>query len=243
MRLPTNRYHNGRKSVVEMKQLIIFDCDGVLVDSEIIAHQVGLELLSSVGYSISLEESIQKFTGISGKKTSQLILEQSGIHIPEDFFCTGCSGKIIEAFEKELKPLMLPVLSNNLLNSLQKCVASSSPRERVLRSLQITGQSHFFQEEHIFTSAQVRKGKPAPDLFLFAAQQMKYNPKDCLVIEDSLAGIQAARAAEMPVIAFLGGSHANYEWYKKSIQDQGVPISYHPLELMKMIQKFINEAE
>ena len=78
-----------------MKKLIIFDCDGVLVDSEIIAHQVGLELLSSVGYSITLEESIQKFTGLSGKKSSQLILQQSGIHIPEDFFSTVCSGKII----------------------------------------------------------------------------------------------------------------------------------------------------
>jgi HAD superfamily hydrolase (TIGR01509 family) len=222
-----------------MKKLIIFDCDGVLVDSEIIAHQVGLELLSSIGYSITLEESIQKFTGVSGKRTSQLILEQSGISIPEDFFSTVCTGKILEAFEKDLKPLMLAVLSNNLLKDVQKCVASSSPRERVLRSLQITGQSHFFQEEHIFTSAQVKNGKPAPDLFLFAATQMGYHPKNCIVIEDSVAGIQAAHAAEMSVIAFLGGTHANYEWYRKSIQNQGIPIASHPLELLQMMEMMI----
>jgi|GEM_PF-4694177 len=132
-----------------MNKLIIFDCDGVLVDSEIIAHQVGIEELASLGYSITLEESIQKFTGLSGKKTSQIILEQSGIHIPDNFFTMVYTNKILEAFQKGLQPLMLPVLSSDLLKNIPICVASSSPRDRVLMSLEVTGQREFFQEKHI----------------------------------------------------------------------------------------------
>jgi beta-phosphoglucomutase-like phosphatase (HAD superfamily) len=109
-------------------------------------------------------------------------------------------------------------------------------------SLRVTAQNHFFDDEHIFTSAQVKHAKPAPDLFLFAAERMGYKPEDCLVIEDSIAGIQAARAAQMLVIGFLGGSHANFDWYKERILNQRVPVIHHAHELLSIIPTFIQPA-
>jgi len=93
--------------------------------------------------------------------------------------------------------------------------------------------------EQVCTSAQVKNGKPAPDLFLFAANQMGYDPKDCIVIEDSVAGIKAAHAAKMHVIGFLGGSHAKFAWYKEWIQYQKVPLVHNSLELIAMIRELI----
>ena len=221
-----------------MTKLIIFDCDGVLVDSEIIANRIDAAMLTTLGYPISTEESIKRFTGMNAKTVRALVMQESGISLPENL--SELTGQLIlQALEEELLPLMLPVLEAPLFNTLTKCVASSSPRERVLKSLQITGQDHFFKDEHIFTSAQVKNGKPAPDLFLLAAEQMGYHPKDCLVIEDSIAGITAARAANMQVVGFLGGQHAKFEWYKARIQSQMVTVALHPLELLIAIAAFM----
>ncbi len=217
-----------------MKKLIIFDCDGVLVDSEIIASRVDSEILTNIGYLISPEECIEKFTGMNQKTIREIIKSESGIILPENF--SEISGlAIINAIEKELQSLMISILQHPLVSVLRKCVASSSPRERVLKSLNVTQQNNYFKDEHIFTSAQVKNGKPAPDLFLFAAEQMGYHPNDCLVIEDSVAGIQAARAASMEVIAFLGGSHAKFDWYKERIKNLDVLITHDPNELLHAI--------
>jgi len=140
------------------------------------------------------------------------IFEESGLDIPEDF----SEEARLQAFENELTSLMLSVLQAVRENKIERCVASNSLRKRVIRSLELTDQIQFFKLEHIFTAAQVQKGKPAPDLFLYAATQMGYAPENCLVIEDSIAGLQAAREAGMEVIAFLGGSHAGFENVLKS---------------------------
>src|SRR4029079_16546138 len=103
-----------------------------------------------------------------------------------------------------------------------------------------TNQHSYFKSEHVFTSSQVKKAKPAPDLFLFAAEQMGYDPKDCIVIEDSVAGIQAARAAGMSVIGFLGGTHAKFDWYKERIQSRKLPTANNHQELISIIQTFLN---
>jgi HAD superfamily hydrolase (TIGR01509 family) len=221
-----------------VNKLIIFDCDGVLVDSEIIANRIDAHMMTQFGYAISTEESIKKFTGMNSKSVREYILKESGIELPECL--SKLTGEaIVSALEKELQPLMLSVLSHDLLKSSAKCVASSSPKERIALSLRVTAQNHFFPDEHIFTSAQVKHGKPAPDLFLFAAEQMGYKPEDCLVIEDSIAGIHAARAAAIPVIGFLGGSHAQFDWYKKRILDQGVPVAHYEHEVLSFITNFI----
>lgn len=150
--------------------------------------------------------------------------------------------KIYDALERALQPLMTSILEHNIFTKTKKCVASSSSRERVIKSLNITKQKVFFKDEYIFTSEQVKNGKPAPDLFLFAADQMGYHPKDCLVIEDSIAGIQAAKAANMQVIGFLGASHTKFDWYSQRIIEQNVTITKNVNELIPLINKFSNEV-
>lgn len=220
-----------------MKKLIIFDCDGVLVDSEIIANRVDAEILTHLGYPLTAEDCIKRFTGMNDQSVKQSIFEESGLDLPEDF-----SEKArLQAFENELTPLMLPVLQAISKHKMERCVASNSLRKRVIRSLELTEQIQFFNQEHIFTAAQVQKGKPAPDLFLYAATQMGYAPKDCLVIEDSIAGIQAAQAADMDVIAFLGGGHTRFEWYKNRINVHNVPIAHNTKEIWELMNEKIKK--
>lgn len=214
-----------------MDQLVIFDCDGVLVDSEVIANRIDAQILTDYGYPISAEECIRKFTGMSAASLQQYIQKQTGLTLP-DSLEEASQKNILDAFEQELNPLIKPVLE---VLKTAKCIASSSSRDRVMRSLEITGQNHFFQSDQIFTAEQVQRGKPAPDLFLFAAEKMGYQPENCLVIEDSVAGIKAAKAANMDVIAFLGASHTVYDWYKDQIMDLQVKIAYSADDLIKFL--------
>lgn len=184
--------------------LVIFDCDGVLVDSEIIACRTDADYLTEIGFPTSIEEIITRYIGTSAQ-TMKADLERRFAHALPDDFSDRLRDRIIQAFEKELQA-MDGIAA--LLDALpcRTCVASSSITERIERALTLTGlRAHF--GAHIFSTTQVAHGKPAPDLFLFAAAQMETAPDDCLVIEDSLAGVQAAVAAGMPVIGFTGGSH------------------------------------
>ncbi|HXH55392.1 MAG TPA: HAD family hydrolase [Gammaproteobacteria bacterium] len=223
-----------------MKKLIIFDCDGVLVDSELIAHKVGLKALNKLGCQMTLEESIRRFTGLNNKSESQILYNEFGLTLSKEFYIDR-QHATLEAFESELKPLMELILNFLEKKAISRCVASSSPRERVLRSLVITEQNHFFEDSHIFTSSQVEKGKPAPDLFLFAAEKMGILPENCLVIEDSVAGIQAARSAQMSVIGFLGGNHTKFHWYQENIKNQNIPVAFHYYDLVTFIDNFIEK--
>lgn len=224
-----------------MKKLIIFDCDGVLVDSEIIGSRVYAEMLTNFGYPISTEESIKKFTGLDDQAARDIVFRETGIELPENL-SQQFREILLSVLEPELKPLMFNILNNQVFGDLKKCVASNSPREHVLNALMTTKQNHFFEDSHIFTSSQVKNGKPAPDLFLFAAKQMGVLPENCLVIEDSIAGIQAACSAEMRVVGFLGGSHAKFDWYQEKIKNQNIPVAFHHDGLMNFIDDFICEA-
>jgi HAD superfamily hydrolase (TIGR01509 family) len=219
-----------------MKNCIIFDCDGVLVDSEILAHQGDVETLLSMGYPITIEESIKRFTGVNDNSFRQIIFEEAGIVIPDDFF-ERRRKDLLKTFEADLKPLIETTLSFLSQKKINQCVASSSSRERVIRALELTGQHKFFSGSSIFTSQQVQRGKPAPDLFLFAADQMGYSHEECIVIEDSVPGINAAIAANMSVIGFLGGSHAQYDWYKNNIKSFNIPIAYNEQELLELLME------
>lgn len=222
-----------------MNKLIIFDCDGVLVDSETLAHQGDIETLSAMGYSITLEESIKRFTGINDNGFRQIIFDEAGIIVPDDFFHRR-KNDLIKAFELHLKPLIEVVLLALNERKIKRCVASSSSRERVTKALELTDQLNFFSTSSIFVSEQVQKGKPEPDLFLFAADKMGFLPKDCIVVEDSVSGIKAAIAAKMKVIGFLGGSHTQYDWYEQSIKSFKIPIAKDDTELLKLLKSFAN---
>lgn len=219
---------------MNMKKLVIFDCDGVLVDSEIISNRIDAEALTSMGYPITADESIRRFTGLNAKAVCQIILNESGIDIPLDYLIAQ-QPIVLKAFEAELVSLIKPVLEAIDKKKISRCVASSSQKNRVIRCLELTEQFMYFNDQSIFTSQQVSNGKPAPDLFLFAANQMGFNPEDCIVIEDSSAGIEAAISAGMDVIGFLGGGHAHHHWYQEKIHSYSVPIARNYNELLRVL--------
>jgi len=215
-----------------MKKLIIFDCDGVLVDTEYVASRIFSDMLASYGYNLSFEESIRQFTGVNAEDARQIIFKDSGILLPENYWDLEK-----EKFrESRFDPLLKPALE--LLEELKipRCIASNSPRSHVLDCLKFTEQSHFFDEEAIFNAEQVPKPKPAPDLFLFAAKEMGFAPEDCIVIEDSVAGTEAAIAAGMKVFVFLGGTHAKFDWYQSKFDSYDKPFLSSCEEMLHTIK-------
>jgi HAD superfamily hydrolase (TIGR01509 family) len=184
--------------------LVIFDCDGVLVDSEVIASRVLGECLVAAGFPLGLEEAIAIGVGTHSGTLAAAIEARFGRALP-DGFLIGMRAAVMRAFTGELKPVAGIVELLGALG-LPCCVASNSHIDRVRHALGVTGLDGFFGA-HVFSAAMVKAGKPAPDLFLFAAARMGVPPGDCLVVEDSVLGVAAARAALMPVVGFCGGSH------------------------------------
>lgn len=220
------------------EKLIIFDCDGVLVDSEYISSKIFAETLAAYGYPISVEDSIRRFTGVNAHAARQVIMQESTADIPEDYWAMQ-QQNLFDAFTKELMPLIQPVLERLKELKSRCCVASNSPRKYIHHCLGLTNQTTYFGDKSIFTAEQVSHAKPAPDLFLYAAKEMGFAPQDCLVIEDSPAGIRAALAAGMSVLGYLGGSHARYDWYHEKINPFGVPVARNCQELSHGIAQFL----
>ncbi len=180
---------------------LVFDCDGVLVDSELLVAQIVARVKTEMGRPISVEEQIEKFVGMG--VTSPFVREELN-RLPEQYLET-VKPEILSTLKRELQPI--PGIKRALAQIPEpKCVASSSPPERIELALEVTGLLSFFKDA-IFSGLQVTSGKPSPDLFLFAANKMQWDPEACLVIEDSEAGVAAAHAAGMQVLAFTGGSH------------------------------------
>ncbi len=185
--------------------LVIFDCDGVLVDSEIISNRLLSEALIAQGCPIGEAECHARFTGISMRSIIGIVEEETGRKLPDDFETT-MRAHDLEVFARELQAI--PHMNQALERiTLPVCVASSGAPEKIRHSLTVTGLLHFF-EPHLFSAHMVANGKPAPDVFLLAAERMGADPAECCVVEDSEPGIQAARAAGMQVLGFAGGGHA-----------------------------------
>ncbi|KJC41196.1 HAD family hydrolase [Bradyrhizobium sp. LTSP857] len=183
--------------------LIIFDCDGVLVDSELLSCRCLSEVLAEFGFDLRVEQALDLFLGRSTAAIGQYYRERGEI-LPVDFL-PRLKARVLETFAGVLQPI--PGVSA-VLSELKapRCVASSSDIDRVSLSLNVTGlASHF--DSRLYTAQMVKHGKPAPDLFLYAAEKMKADPRRALVIEDSVSGVQAAKAAGMTVWGFVGGSH------------------------------------
>ena len=183
--------------------LLIFDCDGVLVDSELIDSRIRAESFQAEGFPVTIDD-LQSHSGISGAGMAEMILERFGRPMPEGFM-QATRAKIMRAFTDELRAIAGVA---ELLGSLTTpvCVATNSHPDRVRHSLEVTGLLRFF-DPHVFSAFMVERGKPAPDLFLYAAEKFGVAPADCLVVEDSVHGVTAARAGGMDVIGFCGGSH------------------------------------
>ncbi|EKF60711.1 putative hydrolase phosphatase protein [Agrobacterium albertimagni AOL15] len=198
-------------------RLVIFDCDGVLVDSEGIALEVLVEALAKKGVLLTTDEAADRFLGRSLGSLAEAVRSEFGVEIDPPFLA-GMRDELYARFRAELEPLPGVATAIESLKAMQVscCVASSSQRERIELSLSVTGLLSRLSP-HIFSATMVERGKPAPDLFLHAAAEMGISPSQCLVIEDSPAGIRAAQAAGMKVIAFTGGSHTGHACYKKAL--------------------------
>ena len=184
--------------------LVIFDCDGVLVDSEVISCRAHADVLTRYGYPITAEQVFDRFLGRSTRQAHLEVEAELGRSLPDDFHLQ-LQDELFRSFAAALEavPFVDAVLD---MIPQPVCVASSGSQERMRVSLGRAGLYNKFAP-NIFSATQVRNGKPAPDLFLFAAEQMQVSPGRCLVIEDSVPGITGARAAGMTVLGFHGGSH------------------------------------
>ncbi|MFD5814977.1 HAD family hydrolase [Streptomyces sp. NPDC059618] len=183
--------------------LIIFDNDGVLVDSEPISNTLLAAHLTELGHPTSYEDSLRDYMGSAMHRVHDLVLERTGRRLPDDFDDVF-HARVFAAFERELKPVpgAEQVLEKLAADGVPYCVASSGSHERIRVGHRTTGLDRWFDASRVFSSQDVGRGKPAPDLFLHAAERMGVRPERCAVVEDSPLGVQAANAAGMDVYGF-----------------------------------------
>jgi HAD superfamily hydrolase (TIGR01509 family) len=184
--------------------VIIFDCNGVLVDSEQISAAATAEEFARVGIPVTPEIITRYFFGRRPVDMFVAVEAATRRKLPANFAATVAAATL-RRLRAEVQAMPHAAYALTWLRG-PKCVASSSPPERIQASLETTGLDRFF--DHQFSASDVPHGKPAPDLFLCAASRMDVHPADCLVVEDSPAGVTAATASGMTVIGFVGGSHA-----------------------------------
>ena len=197
--------------------LIIFDCDGVLVDSEVLSCRCLSKVLAAYGIDLGLDQALDLFLG----RSMTTVVEHYaalGRPIPEQF-STELTAGVRAAFTSALCPIEGV---SSVLEGLRipYCVASSSDVDRVSLSLSLTGLAPHF-DNRLYTSQMVERGKPAPDLFLYAAERMQVDPRRTLVIEDSISGVEAGKAAGMTVWGFVGGSHYQSRDGKAILREAG----------------------
>lgn len=188
--------------------LVIFDCDGVLVDSEPISLGRLTAGLNQIGVAIDVETVRARFAGTSMASIMDHIERDYGVSAPGGFV-EAVKADTLRAFDGELRA-MAGVAQAVAALGVPSCVASSSDPVRLGHTLGLTGLMPLF-EGRVFSSVLVSRGKPAPDLFLYAADAMGVVPNACLVIEDSVPGVTAARAAGMRVVGFTGGGHWSHD--------------------------------
>ncbi len=184
--------------------LIIFDCDGVLVDSELIANRVLAAQLSRYGYPTTAAECRQKYIGHTIHGVIKMVAED-GVELPEDFEAI-LREKDAEAFARELRPVIGMQATLEQLRPIPKCVASSGSPDKIRSNLKTTGLLSYF-DPNLFSARDVKKPKPAPDIFLLSASRMGFAIDQCTVIEDTPFGIEGAKRAGMRAFGFIGASH------------------------------------
>lgn len=189
-----------------MSFLVIFDCDGVLVDSELLEHGVDAELLGPLGYAATAQELLQRFVGIARTDMYKVVFSELGREMPLGLL-EEREKLVWERCRSDLKTVAGVEGALDALRQQPKCVASSSIPEKLQMKLDSTGLARHFAP-HIFSTALVARGKPAPDIYLHAAQAVGHAADRCIVVEDSRHGIAGAKAAGMRTIGFAGGGHA-----------------------------------
>jgi HAD superfamily hydrolase (TIGR01509 family) len=215
-------------------ELVIFDCDGVLIDSERLAVKVDVEVLGQLGWPLTEAEVIERFVGRSDRDTKAAIEAKLGRRLAPDW---------LEPFKPRYRALFAAELApvEGIIEALEEiavptCVASSGTHDHLRYTLELTGLYDRFAGR-IFSAEDVARGKPAPDLFLYAAERMAAVPARCIVVEDSRSGVAAARAAGMRVLAFAGGLSP-----AELLAGHGTVVFTDMRELPGLIDRFQREA-
>ena len=197
---------------------VIFDCDGVLIDSEILSFAVDEKLLPEYGVTITASELACDFGGVTYREMIATLNERFRVDIDAVSYQERCEAELARTFETDLQAIagIHDLLANV---SVPFALASGSDLARLDQCLRLTNLAGFF-EDRVFSAEQVKRGKPAPDVFLLAAETCGWMPEHCLVIEDSPSGILAAKAAGMQSVGFLGGAHRS-EQDRAMLRDAG----------------------
>jgi HAD superfamily hydrolase (TIGR01509 family) len=186
-----------------MANLVIFDCDGVLVDSDRISLRIQADRICALGLEMSYEDCVRDFLGLGMGATLRNVAERLGRPLP-DGWEADLSAAVYEGFRRELRP-MPGVIEALEEIELPTCVASSGSHEKMRLTLGLTGLYGRFAGR-IFSGDEVEHGKPAPDLFLYAATRMSTPPERCIVVEDSPFGVAGAKAAGMAALGFAAAT-------------------------------------
>ena len=219
-------------------QCVIFDCDGVLVDSEILAAQVALRMLEPYGFTMDPSEYARVFAGKVEEDILSIIQHDYHINLPDGFL-----GKLLLEIEHTLDHELQPIPNTRKAIEkvpVTKAVVSNSRLVKVISSLEVAGLSDIFGKR-LFAAEMVERPKPAPDVYLYAAQQLGVAPEKCLVIEDSKSGVQSAHGAGMPVVGFLAASHIP-EGHEHILRQEGAFTTVaNAEELSNLFQEIFND--
>lgn len=219
--------------------LLVCDFDGVLIDSELIGCQIWSDMLGEVGAPVSVESMLNDYTGKSGPQICAQIESDFGYSLPDGFLDT-VNERVETLFETQLKTVP------NVLETLERldmpmCIASGSRPERLFQCLRVTKLDSLFNKSNVFSSHEVKRGKPAPDVFLYAAEKMGFAPSSCVVLEDSVAGVQAGLAAGMTVFGFTGGSHCT-PFRIDSLQKAGARLLFDDFSVLPELLSRLPDA-
>jgi HAD superfamily hydrolase (TIGR01509 family) len=216
-----------------MPDLIIFDCDGTLVDSERLVADICLAEIHRLGLSAwTMDQYVAEFVGMPGHVGWSKVWRELGRTMPEGF-SEKVDQQILRRFSTELT--VLPGTREAIAAiDLPRCVASSTRLDHLKDRIAQVGLADLFGQ-HVFSVTQVRRAKPAPDVFLFAASQMGHDPKNCVVIEDSVPGVIAGARAGMLVIGFTGAAHDPTAMARKLMDAGASIVASHMQELPALV--------
>lgn len=211
---------------MQKAKAVIFDCDGVLIDSEILVCRLAAEEMTRFGYEITTQEVIRRFAGRPEGEMKEEIMRDWGRPVPENY-SELINARTVEAYGTELQ--IMPGMKEALDKiTLPVCVASSSYPSKLRLGLETVGLYDRFAP-NIISGTSVARGKPEPDVFVFAAGWMKQSPHDCIVVEDSVAGVRAAVRAGMRVFGFTGGSHCEPE-HEARLREAGAMLLFNTMQ-------------
>ena len=219
-------------------KLVIFDFDGVLVDSEYISAQVTTHHLEKYGIKTTLEQTLKRFVGMHDETRRKHLAEDIGSENVGNFIKETKEFSLM-AYQKLLLPLtnVEDILSNL---TLPFCIASNSQKKSLTQKLAITNLKRFFKNSSLYVGSMVKNPKPAPDIYLYASEKQNVSPAECLVVEDSVHGIKAAVSAGMNVIGYYGASHC-YKGYEDLLLKAGAKTVFNDIAYLPHIITRFNE--